>query len=49
MDGTTHTRSSDYIAIVSLAEIPEFFIIPRPIVSNNISDFQWLALKVRSV
>jgi len=49
MDGTTHTRRSDYIAIVSLAEISEFFMIPGPIVSNNISHFQRLALKVRSV
>ena len=44
-----HARRSDDVAIVSLAEGPEFLIIPWSVVADGISHFQRLALKVRSV
>ena len=48
IDGGPHPAGTNDSAIVSPTDLSEFFTVPWPIVSDNISHFQWLALKVRS-
>jgi hypothetical protein len=48
-DRPPHPRRGKDIAIISAAVLLEFLIIPRTIVPNRFANFQWLALKVRSI
>jgi hypothetical protein len=49
LNDASQTTSFDDIAIVAPAEFPEFFMVPWPIIPDDISHLQGLTLKVRSV